>query len=44
MTDTIRRGLRQRLGDQVEVSVEAVDQIEPERSGKYRYVVSKVAV
>ena len=37
-------GLRQRLGEDVEVRVEPVESIEPERSGKYRYVTSKVEV
>lgn len=34
---------RKRLGDGVNISIEKVDHIPPERSGKYRYVVSKVA-
>lgn len=34
---------RARLGDGVEVRVERVASIPPERSGKYRYVVSRVA-
>lgn len=33
---------RRRLGDEVEVRVRLVDAIEPEKSGKYRYVVSHV--
>lgn len=41
--DIIRNGVRQRLGADVEVSVELVDDIPAERSGKFRYVVSKVA-
>jgi phenylacetate-CoA ligase len=41
--DTIRNGVRQRLGADVEVSVDLVDDIPAERSGKFRYVVSKVA-
>lgn len=40
---TIREGLRLRLGASVRVDVEHVDQIAPEKSGKFRYVVSKVA-
>ena len=40
---TIVRGLRARLGANVEVVVEEVPAIAPESSGKYRYVVSKVA-
>ena len=38
----IRAGLRQRLGNSVEVSVKLVDHIPPEASGKHRYVVSHV--
>ena len=34
---------RARLGEQVQVTVELVTEIPPERSGKYRYVVSHVA-
>jgi phenylacetate-CoA ligase len=33
----------QRLGQEVEVVIEYVERIEPERSGKFRYVVSRVA-
>jgi len=40
---TIVQGLRARLGANVEVAVEEVASIAPEASGKYRYVVSKVA-
>ncbi len=36
----IRDGFRARLGASVEVTIERVDVIEPERSGKFRYVVS----
>jgi phenylacetate-CoA ligase len=42
-THTIVQGLRARLGANVEVTVEEVAAIAPEASGKYRYVVSKVA-
>jgi len=35
--------LRRRLGAAVAVEVEQVDAILPEKSGKFRYVVSKVA-
>ena len=38
----IDAGLRQRLGDDVRVTVLKVDQIAPEASGKHRYVVSHV--
>ncbi len=36
----IQDGFRARLGTSVEVTIERVDVIEPERSGKFRYVVS----
>lgn len=38
----IQRGFRDRLGEAVEIRVECVPDILPERSGKFRYVVSKV--
>jgi len=41
---TIERGLIARLGEGVQVDVELVPQIAPEASGKFRYVVSHVAV
>jgi len=41
--DRIRVGMARRLGSRVRIDVEIVDDIPPERSGKYRYVVSKVA-
>ncbi len=37
-------GFKQRLGESVNIEVEEVDDIKPERSGKYRYVISKVAM
>lgn len=37
-------GAKARLGAQVEIQVRLVEAIFPEKSGKYRYVVSKVAV
>ena len=43
-TRTIQGGLRQRLGNDVRVTVRLVDQIAPEASGKHRYVVSRVAL
>ncbi|MCO6439773.1 MAG: phenylacetate--CoA ligase family protein [Nitrococcus mobilis] len=43
IAETIRSGCRARLGSQVDVRVERVDAIPPERSGKYRYVVSRIA-
>jgi phenylacetate-CoA ligase len=36
-------GLRARLGPQVDIEVETVAEIAPERSGKFRYVSSRVA-
>ncbi|OQW88775.1 MAG: capsule biosynthesis protein CapK [Rhodoferax ferrireducens] len=39
----IEQGAKARLGQNVRVSVELVTSIEPEKSGKYRYVVSHVA-
>jgi phenylacetate-CoA ligase len=39
----IRQGLAARLGDGVRVEVDRVAEIPPEQSGKFRYVVSKVA-
>ncbi len=41
--DAIVHGLRARLGAQVSITVEEVPAIAPEPSGKFRYVVSKVA-
>ena len=38
----IKREFRERLGDNVDVLVELVDEIRPDRSGKFRYVVSRV--
>ncbi|MDL2336238.1 MAG: phenylacetate--CoA ligase family protein [Pseudomonadota bacterium] len=38
----IREKVRARLGNPVEITVEQVEKILPERSGKYRYVVSHV--
>lgn len=38
----IERGAKARLGVGVTVNVRRVDEIPPEKSGKYRYVVSKV--
>ncbi len=39
----IVEGFRRRLGPQVAVDVHAVEAIAPEKSGKFRYVVSRVA-
>jgi phenylacetate-CoA ligase len=41
--ERIVRGFKKRMGDGVKVRVEMVDQIPRDASGKYRYVVSKVA-
>ena len=38
----IRAGLRARLGEDVEVNIEAVNEIPPEASGKTRFVLSRV--
>tara|TARA_R110001583_G_scaffold154316_1_gene306003 strand:- start:37762 stop:40371 length:2610 start_codon:yes stop_codon:yes gene_type:complete len=38
----ITSGFQQRLGRSVQINVDKVDKIEPEKSGKYRYVQSKV--
>lgn len=40
---TIVAGFQARLGAQVDIAIEEVDEIAAEASGKYRYVVSKVA-
>jgi phenylacetate-CoA ligase len=42
LTELIRSGVRQRLGAGVKVEVETVDQISADKSGKFRYVVSRV--
>ncbi|MEO3879529.1 phenylacetate--CoA ligase family protein [Rheinheimera fenheensis] len=36
-------GIKARLGESVKVDIEQLDEIAPEKSGKYRYVVSKVS-
>jgi phenylacetate-CoA ligase len=38
----IERGAKARLGEDVTVDIRLVDEIPPEKSGKYRYVVSRV--
>jgi phenylacetate-CoA ligase len=38
----IERGGKARLGESVTVEVSLMDEIPPEKSGKYRYVVSRV--
>ncbi len=42
--ERISQGLKKRLGQSVEISVETVEQITPEKSGKYRYVKSLVEI
>ncbi|GAB2689199.1 AMP-binding protein [Aliiglaciecola sp. 3_MG-2023] len=37
-------GIQARLGDNVSVTVESLNEIAPEKSGKYRYVISKVSI
>jgi phenylacetate-CoA ligase len=39
----IVKGIKKRMGEEVAVAVEMVDEIPRDASGKYRYVVSKVA-
>jgi phenylacetate-CoA ligase len=39
----IVQGFKARLGQEVEIRVEEVKEIPSEKSGKFRYVVSKVA-
>ncbi len=39
----IIEGFKKRMGQEVNVNIEMVDEIEKDASGKYRYVVSKVA-
>jgi phenylacetate-CoA ligase len=41
--EAVKSGITRRLGEGVRVSVELTDAIEPEKSGKYRYVISRVA-
>lgn len=43
LTAIIVDGIRRRLGRSVDVEVEFLDDIPRERSGKFRYVVSRVA-
>ena len=40
--DRIRAEFKTRLGEDVEIAIEQVKHIPPEKSGKYRYVVSKL--
>ena len=41
--ELIVKGLKKRMGKEVKVAIEMVDKIPRDASGKYRYVVSKVA-
>lgn len=41
--DAIRSGFQKRLGAEVSIDIEQVDEIPREKSGKFRYVVSHVA-
>ncbi|MBW1803272.1 MAG: phenylacetate--CoA ligase family protein, partial [Deltaproteobacteria bacterium] len=41
--DRIKKGFKKRMGEEVKVTVEMVENIAKDSSGKYRYVVSKVA-
>lgn len=43
LDDLIRLGIQERLGSNVTVNIRRVNEISPEKSGKYRYVVSRVA-
>ena len=40
----IEAGLKRRLGDSVTIDVKVVDVVPAEASGKFRYVISRVAV
>lgn len=40
MVEDIVRGFKERLGNDVEIQVQLTDEIAPEKSGKYRYIVS----
>jgi phenylacetate-CoA ligase len=41
--ERIVRGFKKRMGDEVRVKIEMTEDIPPDTSGKYRYVVSKVS-
>ncbi len=43
LINQIRNGFKERLGQNVEIVIEEVTGIVPEKSGKFRYVISKVA-
>lgn len=42
VSSQISSGFQARLGHNVQIDVEQLDEIAPEKSGKYRYVISKV--
>lgn len=44
LIEKIERGFKARLGQEATINVEEVAEISPEKSGKFRYVVSKVAL
>lgn len=44
LVEQIKQGFKARLGQEVEIMVEEVTQIPAEASGKFRYVISKVAL
>ncbi len=44
ISTAVESGFKQRLGGQVKISVEEVGNIRPEKSGKFRYVQSKLRV
>ena len=43
LSEEIKRGFKERLGQNVDIIIKEVADIAPEKSGKFRYVVSKVA-
>jgi len=43
-TQKIEKQFQERLGEDVTISVEIVDKVPAEKSGKFRYVISKVSV
>jgi phenylacetate-CoA ligase len=44
ISTAIAAGMKKRLGEGVGISVEEVESIQPEKSGKFRYVQSKVSI
>ncbi len=44
LVDQIRNSFKERLGQNVEIVIDEVTDIAPEKSGKFRYVISKVAL